>query len=374
MRGNITKRGKNSWQLKFDVPSVDGKRQQRYATVRGTYKDAQKELTRLLSAADLGALPDPINVTLADYLRAWLDGPLGLSPKTLERYRELGERQIIPHLGATKLQRLKPEHVQTWHGTLIGQGLSSRTIGHAHRVLRLVLQCAVKNGTLTRNVATVHLPPKVEDREIEILSADQIREMLAKLEGHALHPIAVLAIATGMRRGELLGLQWGDIDLDNGTLRIERSIEETKAGLRVKPPKTKRGRRNITLPLDAVAMLRAHKVAMLELRLRLGIAAIKPESWVFSTVEGGLLSPDNLSRDWRRVSGARKLPQVSFHGLRHTHASVLIGKGVDILTISRRLGHYKPSVTLDTYGHLIEGTDAAAAIAIAGVLGTPREQ
>jgi hypothetical protein len=101
MRGNITRRGKNSWQLKFDVPSVDGKRQQRYATVRGTYKDAQKELTRLLGAADEGALPDPSTSTVAEYLRAWLDTMHGLSPKTLERYRELGDRQIIPHLGAT---------------------------------------------------------------------------------------------------------------------------------------------------------------------------------------------------------------------------------------------------------------------------------
>jgi hypothetical protein len=105
MRGNITKRGKNSWQFKFDVAAVDGKRQQRYATVKGTYKDAQKELTRLLGSADEGTLPDPSRSTLAEYLRAWLDGLHGLSPKTLERYRELSERQIIPHLGATKLQR-----------------------------------------------------------------------------------------------------------------------------------------------------------------------------------------------------------------------------------------------------------------------------
>ncbi|MGI8853066.1 MAG: tyrosine-type recombinase/integrase [Methyloceanibacter sp.] len=106
----------------------------------------------------------------------------------------------------------------------------------------------------------------------------------------------------------------------------------------------------------------------MELRLALGIGNIAPETLVFSTVDGALLSPDNLSRDWRRVSTARKLPRVSFHALRHTHASVLIGAGVDILTISRRLGHSKPSVTLDTYGHLIKGADAAAAKAIEGVL------
>jgi integrase len=374
MRGNITKRSKNSWQLKFDAGRENGKRNTRYANVRGTYKDAQRELTKLLNAADQGTLPDPTRATVSEYLRTWLAGPLGLSPKTLERYQELGERQIIPHLGSSKLQKLKPEHVQQWHGALMGEGLSARTVGHAHRLLRLMLQCAVKNGTLARNVASVHAPPKVDQTEIEILSAEQIAEVLTKLEGHGLYPIAALALATGMRRGELLGLQWGDIDLDGATLGVERSVEETKSGLRVKSPKTKRGRRNVTLPADAVALLRAYKVKQLELRLVLGHGSIKPETLVFSTLEGGLLSPDNLSRDWRRISASRKLPRVSFHALRHTHASMLIGKGVDILTISRRLGHSKPSVTLDTYGHLIKGTDAAAAKAITGMLGTTGEQ
>jgi hypothetical protein len=184
MRGNITRRGKSSWQLKFDVPSVGGKRQQRYATVRGTYKDAQEKLTRLLNAADQGTLPDPSNATVAEYVRLWLASTHGQSPKTLERYHELAEKQVIPHLGALKLQKLRPEHVQQWHGTLLGIGLSARTTGHAHRLLRLVLQCAVKNGTVIRNVATVHKPPKVEDEEIEILSPEEIAEVRRKLQSH----------------------------------------------------------------------------------------------------------------------------------------------------------------------------------------------
>ena len=171
-----------------------------------------------------------------------------------------------------------------------------------------------------------------------------------------------------MRRGELLGLQWGDVDLDGAKLRVERSVEETRAGLRLKSPKTKRGRRSITLPATTVAMLRAHRVQLLELRFALGLGNIVAETLVFSTIEGGLLSPDNLSRDWRRVCGAKKLPRVPFHALRHTHASLLIAGGEDILTISRRLGHSKASVTLDTYGHLMKGTDAAAALAIEKVL------
>jgi integrase len=365
-RGNITRRGEKAWQLKYDVGAVNGKRQTRYATVRGTFKDAQRELTRLLGAADEGALPDPTNATVSEYLRQWLDGSLAQSPKTLERYRELMERQILPHIGNIKIQKLRPDNIETWHAALMATGLSARTVGHAHRVLSSALKRAIENGVLACNVAAIRKPPKVEAGEIEILSAGEIETVLDGLAGHALRHLASLALSTGLRRGEILGLQWGDIDLDAGTLRVERSVEETRGRLRLKPPKTRRGRRNVTLPAEAVAMLREHRKAQIELRLALGQGG--QPVLVFSTIEGGLLSPDNLSRDWRRVSDAKKLPRVSFHGLRHTHASVLIRAGVDILTISRRLGHSKPSVTLDTYGHLIEGADAAAAEAIAGVL------
>jgi integrase len=291
---------------------------------------------------------------------------LDLSPKTLERYRELGERQIIPHLGAEKLPKLKAEHVADWHGKLIAAGLSAQTVVHAHRVLSFALKRAVSHNTISRNVAAVVKPPKVEEREIEILEPDQLALVMRGLEGHALRPIASLALSTGMRRGELLGLQWADVELDRAVLRVERSVEETKAGLRVKPPKTKRGRRNISLPPDAVAMLRDHRKRQIELRLALGQGG--QPVLVFSTFEGEMLSPDNLSRDWVRVCKQRKLQRSSFHSLRHTHASLLLAAGVPVLTVSRRLGHAKVSTTLDVYGHLMPAADADAAKAIEGVL------
>jgi len=241
MRGSIRRRGRNSWELKFDVASTDGRRKRRYATVRGTRQDAMRELTRLLGAADAGTLCDPSAATVAQYIDAWLSGAPKGSAKTMERYGELAANQIKPHLGAHKLQRLKPEHIQQWHGVLIAAGLSPRTVKHAHKLLHRVLADAVKAGAVSRNVAGVFQPPAVEQEEIEILSSEQITEVLAKLESHTLlFPIVSLALATGLRRGELLALQWGDIDLDAGTLRVERSVEETKAGLRLKPPKTRR--------------------------------------------------------------------------------------------------------------------------------------
>jgi integrase len=366
MRGSIRKRGTNSWELQIELERVGGKRHRRFATVKGSKKDAQRELAKLLTAADEGTMADPTRMTVGEYLRQWLGSTLTQSPKTLERYRELFEHQISPYLGDVKLQRLRPENIEQWHAALLTTGLSARTVGHAHRVLSSALKRAVENGTLARNVAAVRKPPAVEAQEVEILSPEQIKAVLDSLRGHALHPIASLALATGLRRGELLALEWGDIDLERAVLRVERSLEETKAGLRIKPPKTKRGRRNLTLPLEAVTMLREHRGQQRELRLALGQGG--QPVLVFSTIDGSLLSPDNLSRDWRRVCRAKKLPLVSFHALRHTHASTLIRAGVDVLTISRRLGHAKAAMTLDVYGHLMEGSDAAAAKAMEGVL------
>ena len=150
MRGSIRKRGANSWEIKIELERINGKRHRRFATVKGTYKDAQKELTRLLSSADDGTLPDPTRMTVGQYLRAYLDSALSLSPKTLERYRELAERQVIPHLGEIKLQKLRPEQIEQWHAALLTGGLAARTVGHAHRVLSSVLKRAVENGMLAQ--------------------------------------------------------------------------------------------------------------------------------------------------------------------------------------------------------------------------------
>ena len=188
--------------------------------------------------------------------------------------------------------------------------------------------------------------------------------MLAKLAGHDLHSIACTALATGARRGELLALPWECLHLDAATMRIERSLEQTKDGLRFKAPKTKHGRRTITLPAGVVTVLREHRVRQLELRLQLGLGRPEPDALVFCRPTGEPIPPNNLSRDWRLACKALKLPTVMFHALRHTHASALIAAGVDIVKISRRLGHGSPAITLSVYSHLFDMRDDAAAQAI----------
>ena len=381
MRGNVTKRGKSSWRLKFDVgrDPVTGKRLTRLLTVKGRRQDAERELARLVTAAHDGTLIEPSKVTLADYLRSWLNGPHGLAPKTVERYRELVDRQIVPHLGALPLQKIRPAQVQEWHNALLKSGridggpLSARTVGHAHRVLHRALQRAVEIETLPRNVASVIRPPKVEYKEVESLSAMQMGQVMDKLAGHPLHGIVALALASGLRRGELLALRWCDVDLDGAMLKVERSLEETKAGLRFKVPKTRHGRRTVSLPSSAVELLRTARRGQLEQRMAIGLGRPAPDALVFSKFDGSPMSPDNLSRDWRTATLALDLPRVMFHALRHSHASALIAAGLDVVTVSRRLGHATPVVTLTTYAHLFQKTDTAAASAIETILRTGAE-
>jgi integrase len=206
-------------------------------------------------------------------------------------------------------------------------------------------------------------PPKSDGEEVQILDAEQIALVLCGLAGHWLHPIAVFALGTGCRRGELLALRWQDIDLDRGEVRVERSLEQTRAGLRFKAPKNKFSRRTLSLGPSTIATMRAHRVEQMEIKMAVGHRS----DLVFATVDGNPRSPDHVTTDWRRVLAAKRLPSVNFHALRHTHASALIAR-VDIVSVSRRLGHGSPNITLSTSAHLFTKTDTKAADAIERML------
>jgi integrase len=180
----------------------------------------------------------------------------------------------------------------------------------------------------------------------------------------ALHPIVALALGTGIRRGELCGLAWGAVDLERATVRVERSLEETATGLRFKPPKTRHGRRTVSIPANVVETLRAHRRRQIEQRLILGLGRTSNSDLVFAQADATPYPPDKLSRDWGNVVRDRRLPRVMFHALRHSHASALIAAGFDVVTVSQRLGHASPAITLTVYAHKFGTKDTAAAHAI----------
>jgi integrase len=302
-----------------------------------------------------------------------------VSAKTAERYRELTEHQIIPHLGAMPIQKLKPIDVETWRHTLLMSrgrrdgtgGLSNRTIAHAHVVLSKALREAARYDLVTKNVAAEQNPPKLVGREMVILSPEQLAALPSRLADHPIRPRVIVAVYCGLRRGEVLALRWSHVDLDAKVIRIREAIEETKRhGLRFKGTKTGAGRRDVSLPDIVVETLRAHRRAQLELRLAVGAGKMSDAALVFPAMldDQTPMSPSNFSAEWRDVADRTGLTGVPLHALRHTHASQLIDAGVDIVTISKRLGHASPTITLRTYAHRFRKDDSRAAEAINAAL------
>jgi integrase len=339
----------------------------RYHSVKGTRREAEIEAATLVAAAAKGQDLEPSKITLSEFLdrwqRDWVAG--NVSTKTAETYSH-HLKHVRRHLGATRLQKLRPVNFAELYARLLHdggrcRGLSPRRVGHIHRVTHRVLGHAVRWGLLQSNPVDLVDPPRVPVNEVEILRPEQAKAMLNELRGRPMYPIAALALATGMRRGELLALRWGDLDLDHGKVRVERSVEQTvRVGIVIKSPKTKHGRRIISLPASTVAELRAHWRIQQEHRLVLGIGKSTPDDLVFPAADGGPRSPNALSQIWLRAM--RNLGQTAtFHSLRHTHASHLIASGLDVVTISRRLGHGSPVITLGGYGHLFPNTDDRAA-------------
>lgn len=275
--------------------------------------------------------------------------------------------QIIPHLGNRRLQRLKAIDIEAWHNSLVAAGrVSNRTIGHAHRVLSKALKEAARFDLVTRNVAATEGPPKVADCEVRIIEEHRLKELLTKLSGRAIYPKVVISLFAGLRRGELLALRSCHVDLNRKVLEVREALEETEAhGVQVKAPKSKAGRRDITLPDIVVEALRDHRRAQLELRMRLGLGKLSEENdLLFPNLEGALPSPRAFSAEWADVAASIGMADITFHALRHTHASQLIDAGVAVVTISKRLGHSNPNITLRTYAHLFRQKDDKAATAI----------
>jgi integrase len=374
-QGHIRQRGHQGWELKFDLgrDPVTGKRLSRYVNFRGTKREAQAELNRLLNRKNEGTYVDPTKMTVAEYLEHWLavDIDRRLSAKTAARHRGIVQHQLIPRLGVVPMRKLAAVHIEACEaelqrkgnvkGSKRGHGLTAQTVLHVHRTLSQALAHAVKTGVLFRNPAEQVKPPRPQSREIAILTKPEIATLLHAAQGSWIYLLVLVGVTTGMRRGELLGLRWQDIDFGAARLTVNQSLERIRGKTVFKSPKTKGSRRTITLPTLTVEALKEHRAAQAEERLKLGLGKAE---LVFSHGDGSAFDPDSVTKAFDRLIKSAGVRRITFHGLRHTHISHQLMDGVHIKIVSERAGHASISTTLTVYAAFIPNMQADAAAGV----------
>ena len=366
MRGHIKQRSKGSWSIVLDLgrdPST-GKRKQQWVTVRGTKKEAEKKLSELQHQLNTGEFVKSSKLTVREFLTQWFQDYVKTNARaaTAEGYKIIVERHLIPSLGGIALAQLQPSHIQGYYAKALGEGrcdgkggLAARTVVHHHRVLREALSHAVKWGLVGRNVADAVDPPRAVNKEMKALDSAGVLRLLDAARGTIYFPLINLATFTGMRRSELLGLRWLDLNLSRGTVSIVQVLHCLPGGRIVfEQPKTARSKRLVKLSHETTLALRAYRDTV-EADLKQVGDSISGDRLLFSHINGAPLLPNTVTHAFAKIARRAGLEGFTFHSLRHTHASIMLQQGVSSKTVAERLGHSTVVITLDTYSHLTPG-------------------
>lgn len=364
MRGSIIKRSKGSWTIILNLgrDPATGKRKQQWVTVRGTKKQAETRLAELLNQMDTGGFIKPTKETFGSFLQRYLDDYIStqIRATTLEAYQQRG-KHLIDGLGHIPVSELREEHIHKYYREK-SKTLSPGTLIKHHNLLRSALSQGVIWRTLTRNVAEAVKPPKVSRKEMRALTGPEVHRMLEACEDTAWHSIFHTLTWTGLRRSELLGLRWKDVDLILASLRVVQSVQRLNTGeFIVQEPKTASGRRTIALSPASCLVLREHREKQEADATLLG-RQLAEDDLVFSHPDGSPRDPSTLTLAFRRLTRRIGLDGVRLHDLRHTMASLYLEQGVNPKTVAERLGHASVTITLDLYSHCLPGVQEAAAV------------
>ncbi len=336
-------------------------------------EEVRQKLTKAMADRDSGIVVDDKNLSVGEYLDRWLfDCVRGtVRESTFSRDEYLIRNHIKPALGRIRLKNLNALHLQSFYRCRLDSGLSGSTVQKIHHVLHKALAQAVKWDLIPRNPAGAVKAPSPSKKEMHPLSADEARRLLEAARGDRFEALYVLAVYTGMRCGELLGLKWEDIDLENRTIRVRRTLTRTENGkkLGLGEPKTKKSRRTVKLSARVVEVLKQHRARQAEEKLKSGVL-YRDQNLVFAGENGGLINPSNLRRrSYMPLLKRANLPRITFHDLRHTCASLLFQRSVHPKFVQELLGHASVAITLDTYSHMLPGMGGEVADTMGEALG-----
>lgn len=378
MRGTIVKKGKRYY-VATHHRTAEGKRKQSWHGGYATKAEAERSLRSVLARLDRGEFVTPSKLTMCDFLNDhWLPAKQStVRASTWNSYRATIQLHVVPHIGSAMLQQLTAADLNSLYAQLLTsgrrtrgtEGLSTATVRYIHRILRRALADAQRWDLVARNVADAADPPRQGHAatEMRTWTAHQLRQFLDHMAEHRLHAAFVVAATTGMRRGELLGLRWQDVDLDAAMLSVRQQLVTLSYDLQFTEPKTPRARRTVDLDAETVRLLRRHRSRQSEERLRCG-ASYATLDLVFAKEDGTPLRPDNFSVVFQREVRKTGLPPIRLHDLRHTNATLSLQAGVPPKVISDRLGHATVAFTMDVYAHAIPAMQAEAASRVGALI------
>jgi len=358
--GSICQRKDGRWIGALSVGYRQGDHKRRRHIVYGkTKREAEEKLSKLRHIVYSGTFVTPDRIALHDYLRQWMaDGSAAWSGATIETYRAAVEKHIIPDLGAITLQRLEPQHIQSFYSALVKRGVGCPTIEKIHRVLHKAFEDAVRLERLSRNPVERVRRPRSQRRLREALTPEQVEALLIAAEGHRLGALFVLAAFSAMREGELFGLQWADVDFTNRAVLVKHALRKGRHGnFELGATKTERSQRRISLSRREFASLQLHRRRMM--------TEGHGSQFVFCTERGTpLIRSHLLRRVYYPLLKKALLPRITFHDLRHTGATLLLREGVHPKAVQERLGHSTIKTTLDLYSHTVPTLQEQAVAAL----------
>jgi integrase len=354
-----------------DLPEPTEYRRQEWSEAHSSAKAADRARRDALTALERGSFVPRSNETVAEFLYEWLEAIRAtIRATTFASYRVNVEARIIPALGHVKLQALGPAALNRFYAELADAGLSAKTIRNIHVILHKALADAVRWGRISRNPASLADPPRATRPQMSVWTVEQIRAFLEHEIGERLFAAWLLLAMTGMRRGELLGLRWSDVDLDAGRAAVVQTLVLVDGKPEFSEPKTGRGRRQIAIDSASIAALRAHRARQAKERLAAGSIWVD-SGLVFTREDGAPIHPEHLVDMFARRASLAGLPKIRLHDLRHSYATAALAAGISPKVVSERLGHATVAMTLDTYSHVLPSIDEASAERVAGlILGT----